>query len=896
MSQQAYEAMEIDGHGNPQSTNVSGSVDQDMEDVSQGSDTQALTDQMMQSRQFFHVQRIVGHVITHQPLSTGHDNDKDLSAAGAKSQDMDHMKNQNFTTSQTNDSDSDPKKISPAQIIQCNDQDLSAVGAKSQDMDHMKNQNFTTSQTNDSDSDPKKNLLPSSAKQKHQDITTIKSDSQPEEVICKNGDINPTQSESSAPLDIGYLRIKVDWKEPFPERWKAKLEKALQSWVSKLEGKPSVQSVTLMDDQSFAEVQITPSTALQTLENRGTVSLEFKDDKMHATAKILNKACFVTVSQNTSTSDKNRNLSSKMNEIKPVTSAASDDKNNDADVPSKTTTIKTDEKNLETSAGLTVPLYHFWYILHAYRKEVEKLEEQHGVSMQAEVSVSFRSTERSSSDSVSKASEDFQKLVSDCVVNCSEAAVNHNDMNLDIVTQAIRTIQSEEAKLMLTMSASNGQFFGPNKITDMIKRETTRVEQPFKYKSNEMDVDNVSPQRRFSLDMDTKELPTQLEMSKVHWDLMNLSYKEHLSQLKTKYGVLFNEETLRKNVIKVQARSKGVQHINLESHALRALTQLYQKLASSTVSCKLTNPTDATIVAPLLEKLQQQHRVVAADEPWRLVGLPEHLGPAISYIEKTLQKNVFDDKIKKSIGYAGDIPHARDINWKQMPNYGPGAVGGAAQEEGVNFRRQSEADTDFNKDSKGNSIHDSKSAPAEETCAICMDSFTNKEKLKCGHEFCQECIRLSVESLGSICPVCKEVFGKLVGNQPDGKMIVKRSKYPSLPGYSGCGTIEIIYDIPSGIQTAKHPNPGKPFQGATRHAYLPDNDEGNEVLALLQRAFYQKLIFTVGKSTTSGIDNIVTWNDVHHKTNTSGGPERYGYPDPDYLKRVKDELKAKGIE
>ncbi|CAB1459325.1 unnamed protein product [Pleuronectes platessa] len=43
-------------------------------------------------------------------------------------------------------------------------------------------------------------------------------------------------------------------------------------------------------------------------------------------------------------------------------------------------------------------------------------------------------------------------------------------------------------------------------------------------------------------------------------------------------------------------------------------------------------------------------------------------------------------------------------------------------------------------------------------------------------------------------------------------------------------------------------------------------------------------------------DNEVTWNDIHHKTSQSGGPENYGYPDPDYLSRVREELKAKGIK
>lgn len=54
--------------------------------------------------------------------------------------------------------------------------------------------------------------------------------------------------------------IKVDWREPFPERWRATLQKALQSWLLKTEGKPDVVSLKLMDDPSYAELQITPST------------------------------------------------------------------------------------------------------------------------------------------------------------------------------------------------------------------------------------------------------------------------------------------------------------------------------------------------------------------------------------------------------------------------------------------------------------------------------------------------------------------------------------------------------------------------------------------------------------------------------------------------------------
>ncbi len=56
------------------------------------------------------------------------------------------------------------------------------------------------------------------------------------------------------------------------------------------------------------------------------------------------------------------------------------------------------------------------------------------------------------------------------------------------------------------------------------------------------------------------------------------------------------------------------------------------------------------------------------------------------------------------------------------------------------------------------------------------------------------------------------------------------------------------------------------------------------------------VIRAVGTSVTTGQSNCVVWNGVHHKTNTSGGATNFGWPDPTYFVRVKEELKDKGIE
>lgn len=52
----------------------------------------------------------------------------------------------------------------------------------------------------------------------------------------------------------------------------------------------------------------------------------------------------------------------------------------------------------------------------------------------------------------------------------------------------------------------------------------------------------------------------------------------------------------------------------------------------------------------------------------------------------------------------------------------------------------------------------------------------------------------------------------------------------ALPGYpQHIKTCKIEYHIPDGFQGPGHPNPGKPYHGTTRTAYLPCTEKGAEV-------------------------------------------------------------------
>ncbi|KAL4232000.1 E3 ubiquitin-protein ligase dtx3l [Mactra antiquata] len=179
-------------------------------------------------------------------------------------------------------------------------------------------------------------------------------------------------------------------------------------------------------------------------------------------------------------------------------------------------------------------------------------------------------------------------------------------------------------------------------------------------------------------------------------------------------------------------------------------------------------------------------------------------------------------------------------------------------------------------------------------CCICMDEQTNSKTLhKCSHSFCTDCIDTAFNNKPE-CPVCFVAYGIITGNQPAGYMSDSISKI-KLPGYESTNTIVVYYRFPDGTQTADHPNPGAQYYGTNRTAYLPNNAEGQKVLRLLKESFQRKLTFTVGRSRTTGCDNVVTWNDIHHKTCTHGGQENFGYPDPTYLSRVQEELAAKGV-
>ena len=88
----------------------------------------------------------------------------------------------------------------------------------------------------------------------------------------------------------------------------------------------------------------------------------------------------------------------------------------------------------------------------------------------------------------------------------------------------------------------------------------------------------------------------------------------------------------------------------------------------------------------------------------------------------------------------------------------------------------------------------------KDDCVICLDQLTNPKELDCGHKFCEDCIAEYFEKGQPKCPSCGKLFGILKGNQPRGSF--RHLCVPlKLSGYESYGALEIIYNIPDGIQT-----------------------------------------------------------------------------------------------
>ncbi|XP_035949620.1 E3 ubiquitin-protein ligase DTX3L [Halichoerus grypus] len=515
----------------------------------------------------------------------------------------------------------------------------------------------------------------------------------------------------------------------------------------------------------------------------------------------------------------------------------------------------------DKSNRLEIPLPFFEYFQKSYPDKIDSVQRRFGVKIKITIQESSLNTvyldfTSNQSGDLKAASEafvsEFQKTVASLEQKCVAFADSEqaNKIKRELNQRFTKLLIKEKGGELTLLGTQDdisaaGYFFAP-KASESLVMGPVKISTP-KCTMNEIEVDTA------------------------HYLLVKAELLQEMTEIEKKYNTQCQvwRDTTKIHIL-FEPKDK---EFDLSAHAYASFIDAYQHVSSQlmreVLSLKPLGKMRKHLRQPkLADDFRENHphvHLVLNEESVTLTGLPDHLAKAKQCIFKKVGMSpLAGDKRNEDQETPMDI----DSNDSKItsPTFQHSASSGAS---GVDKE--------------------------EDVCSICMDGISNKQVLpKCKHAFCTPCISQAL-SYKPVCPVCQTSYGIQRGNQPEGTMTVTVLS-SSLPGYESCGSIVIEYNMKGGIQTKEHPNPGKKYSGVQRRAYLPDNEEGNEVLRLLRRAFDQKLIFTVGDSRALGVSNVITWNDIHHKTSRFGGPQMYGYPDPGYLKRVKQELKNKGIE
>ncbi|XP_067995160.1 E3 ubiquitin-protein ligase DTX3L [Melanerpes formicivorus] len=518
------------------------------------------------------------------------------------------------------------------------------------------------------------------------------------------------------------------------------------------------------------------------------------------------------------------------------------------------------ENDLDTEEvnELRVPSVLYEYFSYVCPQKIKEVCKRYGVCIRSKdesENTLLCFTSDKSPASVPKAMDFFTRTFQQSILNLKQEKIPVADSHT--ITDTIRKLNARFSHLLVKEEGNCLLLRGPeSELSDAKKFLANQAEKNIKMSSELYQYKNGIEVDSSAFKLLETILSKEIEVIKDNFDTV---IEKRESSCGQKMLIVFRPR-IKTNDMSSHATESFINAFQSASAMLRS------KLPSSRVSEDQNKRLNVLLNGKQLEGL---HGKLKKEGKFILSGLPDHLKAAEKDTMDVLTTEDSTQTEKRTP--LSSYPSYQEATGVSETNYSD------RQKNNLSSEGQAEAKTEDDK------------------CPICMDRINNKEILsKCKHAFCKSCVEKAM-SYKKTCPLCQTVYGLVEGNQPKGSM--SSTTIPaSLPGYPYYGTIVITYVMQGGIQTINHPNPGKPYSGTRRIAYLPDNTEGREILQLLRRAFNQKLIFTVGQSCTTGEQNVITWNDIHHKTSTTGGPSKFGYPDPHYLQRVRSELKAKGIE
>ncbi|KAG8537350.1 hypothetical protein GDO81_024678, partial [Engystomops pustulosus] len=402
------------------------------------------------------------------------------------------------------------------------------------------------------------------------------------------------------------------------------------------------------------------------------------------------------------------------------------------------------EQGGDDCLNLTTALYE--YITDIYKEEVAQIEGRCHVQI-TEVRRSRGSSyitmkPRGQDSSVDKAMKNFTIQVQAITKDWSQKEVPLSTMKASL--EDTRSFMKERHKTSVIVDENRLILRGP-------ERELPLAEEALQKGV----IGSLLPRRVITIS--SKDLRSEVLVDARHMDILKKLKSREIEDLQQKYSVRMEEKGKDRNVIvSFRAMNGG---LNLGAHACHSFTNLLHGT--------ITNLQSKTIKANLEIDAEKLNQFCMKLQRGGVDVILEHDKGSIILITSPVLLEFAEEKLQKFL---------RNPDAQEAP--------GTSTEEAMDTSKPTDRKT---------------SAEEDEQCPICLDQMKNKKVLpKCKHEFCAKCLQKSLD-MKPVCPVCAAPYGVVIGNQPEGTM-TNRACSSSLPGYSGCGTIEINYHIPGGIQ------------------------------------------------------------------------------------------------
>ncbi|XP_054473685.1 uncharacterized protein LOC129106325 [Anoplopoma fimbria] len=241
--------------------------------------------------------------------------------------------------------------------------------------------------------------------------------------------------------------------------------------------------------------------------------------------------------------------------------------------------VQVEEQNSDMlTCTCNIPMHHFWYVNQAYKEEIQCIEKESGVKIIAEVKLTFKADQKDGSPNY--AFSEFINLVQKCSGESRGFTVPLKKVNPEDWKDTVNIIQRKDNKLLLTVSSEEMTVCGPRQSQDAIRKSLNATANTSTFVGESQD---TSP----NIDMSIKDplVDAGLTMEENYWRLMTTSFNKQVAKIKTKFAVDFKESSTSQGKVKVKVcYKKSGGNASMESHAVRALLHLYQKVATSPLS------------------------------------------------------------------------------------------------------------------------------------------------------------------------------------------------------------------------------------------------------------------------------------------------------------------------